>query len=291
MAIESINWWFDIEEYQNGVLSNSFSAGPIARSWDPDGDTGEKFMTIQELVDEINELFMESWDEGDGDTENLYEVVPVLGTSAETYSPTTGGQAVIRFEFVRSFPIYGPKEAAARKFKIALRDGPNGSKTLQPMEPTYPAATVTYSNDSAVKAATLPYWSTITMVTDKPPIAPDVVFVPFLGISNKILLLLDGNMGNLDLKPIVIKETDTAFLSEELYSQLKLSVEEAEVRSYIADRNVVLNYKSDDPVSTYQVFKITKKPKSYDDFNTPNNPVAIVSESIAPGSHRNRQPT
>jgi hypothetical protein len=283
MGIESISWWLDIEEYQNDVLYNSFSAGPLARSWDPDGDVGEKYMTIQELVDEINELFEEAWDEGDGQTENLYEVVPVLGTTMETYSPATGGQAVIRFEFMRSFPVYGPKEAASRKFKIALRDGPHGSKTFQPMEPTYPAATITYTNDSSVKATTLPYWSGATMVTDKPPIAPDVVFIPFLGISNKILLLLDGNMGNLDLSPIIIKNTDTAFLSDELYSQLKLSVGEASVRSFINDNSITLNYKSDDPVSTYEIFKITKKPRSYDDFNTPNNPVAVVSESIAPG--------
>jgi len=283
MGIKSISWWFDIEEYQSGKLYNSFSAGPIARSWDDDGNTGEKYITIQELVDEINELFIESWDEGDGQTENLYEVVPTLIPSTETYSATTAAQAVIRFEFIRSFPIYGPKEASAKKFKIALRDGPHGSKTLQPAEPTYPAATVTYTNDSVVKATTLPYWSGNTMITDKPPIAPDVVFIPFLGISNKILLLLDGNMGNLDLKPIVIKNSDTTFLSEELYSQLKLSIEETQVRSYIEDKSITLNYKSDDPVSVYEVFKITKKPKSYEDFNTPNNPIATVSEIIAPG--------
>ena len=52
MGIKSISWWFDIEEYQSGKLYNSFSAGPIARSWDDDGNTGEKYITIQELVDE-----------------------------------------------------------------------------------------------------------------------------------------------------------------------------------------------------------------------------------------------
>jgi hypothetical protein len=283
MGVKSISWWLDIEEYENGSLHNSFSAGPIARSWDDDGDVGEKFMTIQELVDEINELFEEAWDDGDGQTDNLYEVIPTLITSAETYSTTTAGQASIRFEFIRSYPIYGPKIAATKKFKIALRDGPHGSKTFQPLEPTYPAATITYSNDSAVKAATLPYWNTTAMITDKPPIAPDVVFVPFLGISNKILLLLDGNMGDLDLKPVIIKDSDTIFLAEELYSQLKLSVAESEVSSYIADKNITLNYRSDDPVSTYQIFKLTKKPTSYSDFNTPNNPIATVSEMVAAG--------
>ena len=283
MGVKSISWWLDIEEYENGSLHNSFSAGPIARSWDDDGDVGEKFMTIQELVDEINELFEEAWDEGDGQTDNLYEVIPTLITSAETYSTTTAGQASIRFEFIRSYPIYGPKIATTKKFKIALRDGPHGSKTFQPLEPTYPAATITYSNDSAVKADTLPYWNTTAMITDKPPIAPDVVFVPFLGISNKILLLLDGNMGDLDLKPVIIKDSDTIFLAEELYSQLKLSVGESEVSSYIADKNITLNYRSDDPVSTYQIFKLTKKPTSYSDFNTPNNPIATVSEMVAPG--------
>jgi len=282
MAIKSINWYLDIEEYFDGRHYNSFSAGPIARAWDDEGDTTGKYMTLQALVDEINELFEESWDDGDGQTENLYEVVPTLIPSSETYSPPTAGQATIRFEFRRTYPIRPPQEAALHKFKIALRSGPHGSATFQPEEPKYPAATITYSNDNSVRATTLPYWSQTTMITDKPPIAPDVVFVPFMGISNKILLLLDGNMGNLDLAPVIIKDADTTFLIEELYSQLKVSVSHQSVRAFLEETPVTLNYKSDDPITTYQIFRTTNKPTSYADFNTENNPIATVSEMIAP---------
>ena len=283
MAIKSINWYLDIQEYFNGVLYNSFSAGPLARSWDESGDTSGKYMTLQAMINELNDLFEESWHDGDGQTKNLYEVVPTLIPSSETYSTTGGGQAVIRFEFRRSYPIYPPEESPLHTFKIALRTGPHGSTTFQPEEPEYPAATVTYTNDSNVKAATLPYWSAKTMVTDKPPIAPDVVFVPFMGISDKVLLLLDGNMGNLDLAPVIIKDTDTVFLAEELYSQLKLSVSRQDVRTFLKENPVTLNYKSDDPIATYQVFRTTIKPTSYADFNVGSNPIATVSETIAPG--------
>tara|TARA_R100001082_G_scaffold99447_1_gene68204 strand:+ start:471 stop:1802 length:1332 start_codon:yes stop_codon:yes gene_type:complete len=287
MAIKSINWYLDIEEYFDGVLYNSFSAGPLARSWDhrswSDSQTTGNYMTLQAMVDEINNLFEESWANGDGDAKNLYEVVPTLIPSSETYSAPTAGQAVIRFEFRRTYPIYPLEEVPSHTFRIALRTGPHGSKTFQPEMPSYPAATITYTNDSNVKATTLPYWSSTAMVTDKPPIAPDVVFVPFMGISNKVLLLLDGNMGDLDLAPIIIKDTDTAFLAEELYSQLKLSVAQQDVRTYIEENPVTLNYKSDDPVATYQIFRTTTKPTSYKDFNVGPNPIATVSELIAPG--------
>jgi hypothetical protein len=280
MGIKSINWWLDIQEYEKGTLYNSFSAGPIARSWDDAG--GSATMTIQELVDEINDLFEEAWDNGDGDTENLYEVKPHLMPSSESYSTTGRAQATIRFEFVRSYPIYEPEVASKKKFKIALRSGPHGYKTFQPREPTYPAATITYTNQSDIKAATLPYWSANTMITDRPPIAPDVVFVPFLGISNKILLLLDGNMGDLDLFPIMIKDADVEFVAEELLSQLEVSVEEQNVRNYLTTNSVELNYRSDDPIKRYEVFRITKKPTSYDDFNTVDNPLSTIEEFIAP---------
>jgi len=121
------------------------------------------------------------------------------------------------------------------------------------------------------------------MVTDKPPIAPDVVFVPFLGISNKLLLLLDGNMGTLDLKPIIIKNSDITFLVDELYSQLKLSIAHHEAVSFLNKSNITLNYKSDDPITTYQIFRTTTKPRTYSDYNTADNPIATVKEMIATG--------
>jgi hypothetical protein len=283
MAIKSISWYLDIEEFLAGKLYNSFSAGPLARSWDDEGNTSSKFMSIQELVDEINELFDEVWDNGDGDTKNLYEVVPTLIQSSETYAPATGGQVAIKFVFRRSYPIYPLDEASSHTFRIALRTGPHGSETFQPEEPQYPAATITYTNKSNIRSTTLPYWSTTAMVTDKPPIAPDVVFVPFLGISNKLLLLLDGNMGNLDLKPIIIKNSDVNFLVDELYSQLKLSVAHHEAVSFLDKSNITLNYKSDDPITKYQIFRTTTKPRTYSDYNTANNPIATVKEMIATG--------
>jgi len=282
MAIRSISWYLDIQEFDKETLSNSFSAGPIARSWDDETQGGEQQMTVQELVDEINELFLESWDNGDGDTKNLYEVVPTVHASAETYTPSGRAQAIIRFEFTRKYPLYDPKTSASKKFRIALRTGPHGYETFIPPEPQYPAATVTYTNESSPRALTVPYWATETQITDKPPVAPDVVFVPFLGISNKILLLLDGNMGDLDLVPIIIKDSDTNFLAEELFSQLKISVEAKNVRSYVNENSVELNYKSDDPINTYEIFRLTTKPKSYADFNTPDNPISTVTERIAP---------
>ena len=283
MAIKSINWWIDIEEFSGGALYNTFSAGPIARSWDDSENSSgsQKFITVQELIDEINNLFLEAWDNGDGRTKNLYEVLPKLRPSAETYSRDTPGQATIQFEFVRKYPLSDPEGSGVQQFSIALTNGPHGSQTLQEALPQYPAATVSYDNEASVQAVTVPYWQTSTVISDHPPIAPDVTFVPFLGISDKILILLDGNMGDLDLKPVYLKDTDVAFLAEEILTQLKVSIDRDEVLNYINSNNVTLNYKSDDPLKEYQIFRIEQKPSSYLDFNTPNNPIATVNEMVA----------
>ena len=45
---------------------------------------------------------------------------------------------------------------------------------------------------------------------------------------------------------------------------------------------VELNYKSDDPIATYQLFRSTRRPRSYTDFNTPQNPIVTLTERIAP---------
>lgn len=92
--------------------------------------------------------------------------------------------------------------------------------------------------------------STNQVVADTPPLSPEILFVPYFGVDNKIGLFLNGRIGQEKLEPINILSTDKDTTS--LYSRdLK---------------NNVL-YKSDDIAKRFEVMKLDKKPSSYDDFS------------------------
>ena len=258
------------------------------------GDT----VSVEDLVTLINNLFADAWDHGNGKTTNLYELIPYVYMLDDDGSGIP--QFVINYKFIRSYPpnveaggttnvgpdgrlrTVIPDFVPQKTFRIRFISGPHGSDADPVREVVSPSAVVTYTNRHDTQAVLMPYWAEDVVITDKPPVPPDVVFVPFLGITDKILLLMDANIGDLDLAPVMLRDTDAAFLQQELYSQLKLPIEQAEVRSFLREAPVRLNYKSDDPVTLYQIFRVSKKPTSYDDFNTETNPIAVVSEMVTP---------
>lgn len=90
------------------------------------------------------------------------------------------------------------------------------------------------------------------MIMDKPPVMPDVNIIPYRGISNRIKILLTGASDRYRSEPVIILDSD-----EEKFNV----VAEAQL-SY--DGKV--EFGSDDPVNSFQIFRIEKKPTSYSDF-------------------------
>ena len=97
------------------------------------------------------------------------------------------------------------------------------------------------------------------MVDDKPPVAPDISFYPFKSVNNQIKILLQPQTGIVEEKPIVIQNSDVALFIAEYEAQTGMQV------GTIADV-AKLEFRSDDPVDSYQIFKTTTKPRSYSDF-------------------------
>ena len=313
---KSINWYLDIDEYElppdlsEGVVPspvqyNSFSIGPIKRSWGYEAfmdrhweeettlareasigagfdfaDSPHARVSVQQLVNEINQLLEAAWNNGiGGRTKNLYQVVPslIVPDVANKYPVV-----VINFKFIRTYPPVYPGQDDGLRFRLAFNSGPHGQDAPPTLEEDGPSAIVEYTNKAHAVAALLPYWEADAVIADKPPVPPDVVFVPFLGISDKILVLLDANIGDLNLAPVMITDSDTNFLVEEMYSQHQVSVPADQVREFVRKTPLTLNYKSDDPVRAYQIFRLSEKPTSYSDFNTSTNPIAKISTLLAP---------
>lgn len=87
------------------------------------------------------------------------------------------------------------------------------------------------------------------MVADTPPLSPEVLFVPYFDVDNKIGLFLNSRTGEEKLEPISILATD-----EEKTSKYKKMLD-----------NTVL-YKTDDVASRFEIMKLDRKPNSYADF-------------------------
>ena len=114
------------------------------------------------------------------------------------------------------------------------------------------------------------------MISDKPPVPPDMRFVPYKGINDRLLVLFSPNVGRRTAKPILLATSDSTFIIEEYYSQKDLIVDS----TTIGEIEETLEYASDDPVRTYQIFRTETMPTSYSSFI--DHHLATVETQLSP---------
>ena len=103
-----------------------------------------------------------------------------------------------------------------------------------------------------------PLFSRIIHVVDKPPLSPQVSFLPYMGHDDKIKLLLQSNFGRLKQKPIKILEEDTEKISKMRQAQ---DIDIASGK---------LEYANDSLPTQFQMIRIDRPPKKYSDFGESN---------------------
>lgn len=91
--------------------------------------------------------------------------------------------------------------------------------------------------------------STNTRIVDSPPLSPEILFVPYNKVDNKIGLFLNGKTGEEILEPVSILQQDIDKLN-----------------SYNKNLQNKVIYRSDDIPTIFQIFRLESKPKSYSDF-------------------------
>ena len=87
---------------------------------------------------------------------------------------------------------------------------------------------------------------------DKPPVAPNVDIVPFRAVNNRVKILLDGLSDRYRDFPVLITDQDGKKFSDILKAQMSLDGK--------------VEFGSDDPVTSFQIFRTQQKPNSYQDF-------------------------
>jgi hypothetical protein len=105
----------------------------------------------------------------------------------------------------------------------------------------------------SLRIARMPIYTQNTRILDAPPIWPNVDLVPYKGVSNQYLINLSSNVGDYDLQPVIINERDAIFV-QNFRSARQLSPDEP------------INFKSDDPVQHFEIYRMDTPPSSYEDF-------------------------
>jgi len=120
-----------------------------------------------------------------------------------------------------------------------------------------------------------------TLVWDKPPIFPDVSFLPLYGETDKILINCNFNVGEYDLYPISLDKvlvpgaegnegkTHILMNKDEETTQVKTRINQRKMKGPVT-------YSGDDFCGSIEILRIDKKPKSYQDF-TPTSETRIAS--------------
>lgn len=106
-----------------------------------------------------------------------------------------------------------------------------------------------------MKLVAVPYYQKEIVISDKPPVSPDVSVYPYRGDKNKIVFLLKSNVGSTKAVPIILREQDNQIFDSIL-------------EKFELPQDSEIEFSSDDPSVLFDVFRLDKKPQSYSDFSS-----------------------
>lgn len=277
------HWNIDIEEFKPDAHPQdagvNFSVGPIEF-------TNDESLTVKAFVNRINKAFESTYDSGRHDI--LYTLKARFAPMPKN-KPVDPGAAVqnhIGFNAARNsrqFLVqYEISNLDNRSFKFRFATGEHGQQAQDTVGGAVgtglpPRAEITISNQANIQPLVMKHCKITSVITDKPPVPPDIVFIPYKGKNNKLLLLFAPNVGRTQSVPIPLATSDSAFIIEEYYSQKDMVI----TADQIGGLTEKITYASDDPIRTYEIFRIEEKPTSYASFI--GNKLATVEEQLAPG--------
>ena len=114
-------------------------------------------------------------------------------------------------------------------------------------------ARATVTSRPSLKVIEVPIYAEKERIIDSPPVTPDIDIIPYRAVSDRLLFNFMGNVGDYKLQPIFFNEEERLHYERIRKAQKLLPGEP-------------IRFSSDDPAAVFEVFRTTKKPKSYMDF-------------------------
>ena len=264
-------WHISIEEKWSNVDNQMYSIGPFMYGEDT-------WITLQDFWLDIRTALTE-FNAGREPGQPHYEL------DVQVFAPTRANIDVldnfmIRYNLLREGTVDYPPWGTFQGYRIAMRDGPFGWRDPLHDAGETPRGYFSFTNQSDTRAAMLPYATEVVTIEDSPPVAPVVSIVPYSGISNRLLLLLNTGTGEFTSTPVVIKQQDTEKIAQVYSSQNNTVISATEAANMLAAGMLKIDYKTDDPISQYEVFRTTVRPTSYEDFGGEETPHKVVTGKI-----------
>jgi len=204
---------------------------------------------------------------------NLHVVNPNNPDSEERIAPIIGGDKFSYGQFKEPHQITTYETAVGEPRHLHYWAKKN-SEGIEAEFATYMDAIVRQN----VLLIETPYYGDQSTIFDDPPMPPEVEILPYMGISNRILLSFSPDSGERDLPPITLNEAES-----ELIDQIRI----AQDRTFKDQNNNFLEpyirYKSDEFPYNYETYRTTTKPNSYEDFGPVyRNTLAVNSGFVDP---------
>lgn len=124
-------------------------------------------------------------------------------------------------------------------------------------EYAYKVSKIQVSNNGTISEIPIKSYEANIRIVDSPPLPPDVLYIPFKGVDNQIMINFNASSGRYADYPVIIKDSDKVvfnkILENSFYNRLKES-----------DNKV--QFETDDAFGTFELYRIDFPPNSYEDF-------------------------
>jgi|3_EtaG_2_1085321.scaffolds.fasta_scaffold01426_9 hypothetical protein len=128
------------------------------------------------------------------------------------------------------------------------------------------AAQFDVSYTPSLKIARIPILTHDARVLDDAPVWPDTDLVPYKGVSDQFLIMLETNVGTYTEPAIIINDRDAEFFTKYRQARKLLPHEP-------------ITFHADDPTGRFEIYRIDTAPNSYSDFA--GNLIAIIGDNTA----------
>ena len=128
-------------------------------------------------------------------------------------------------------------------------------------------------SEPSVKIIDVPVYEKSIIIYDNPPIAPEIIPIFFRGVNNKIKFFFNSSIGRYMAKPVLFNAGESEMIDKYKVAQ-DISKEQEEIM-----------FETDDSVNKFTLYKMSVKPKSYQEFEDKGESIEIMTEKASSASY------
>jgi len=173
-----------------------------------------------------------------------------------------------RYKIIASILVIGTKYRYENPTLVAtFMQNERGTETL------VSGMDFTVVSEPHVKIINVPVFEKSVIIYDNPPIAPEILPIFFRGVNNRIKFFFNSSVGRYMAEPITFTASD-----EELVEKYKIAQD-------IPLSQKEIMFESDDHIHEFTLYKMDRKPTSYQDFEENGTSLDMATDDASSYSH------